>query len=183
MTDIKHSEELENWCYRAETTRLLGLSIAQIHMSLTEGDNSINTLTNSFQELATICSKVEGLTHSAESQSEDALALVSKEAESMSSHVDAAIVAFQFYDRLCQRLEHVAASLEGLSDLLQETENENPADWRRLREHIRAHYTMKEEHLMYETIMQGATAKEALEIFRARLAEKPEEDDGDIELF
>ncbi|MCU4676098.1 hypothetical protein N7931_10675 [Catenovulum sp. 2E275] len=169
----------EQWCHRAETANLLALSIAQIHMSLTEGDNSINTLTDSFQKLAGFCAQVESLTQSEQSQD---YTRVSELASNMSVQVTNAIVAFQFYDRLCQRLEHVTTSLNGLADLLKDDAQLTKAKgWQELRETIRKQYTMQAEHEMFELIMSGHAPEEALIQYKQKLLESQESDD--IELF
>ncbi len=171
----------ELWCFRAETAKLLGLSITQIHTSLTDGDNSVSTLTDSFQQLADFCSNVKSLS------SEDAEKHKSKEeinelATSMSSTIDNAIVAFQFYDRLSQRMEHVSTSLEQLSELIKDDDHLNdPLGWKVLREHIKSSYSLDAEHVMYNAIMDGATTAEALELYKKIMHESDAADD--IELF
>lgn len=180
MPDNKPQSQQEQWCHRAETTNLLALSVAQIHMSLTEGDNSIDTLTESFQKLANFCSKVENLAK--EDTVEQGNHEIIELAESMSSQVNDAIVAFQFYDRLCQRLQHVTTSLNGLGDLLQDDAHlKHPDGWQQLREQIRQQYTMQAEHQMFELIMQGYTPEQALEQYKASLLVNHNQDD--IELF
>lgn len=176
----KPQSQDEKWCHRAETTNLLALSIAQIHMSLTEGDNSIDTLTESFQKLANFCIKVESLAK--EDKAEQGNQEIIRLAESMSSQVNEAIVAFQFYDRLCQRLEHVTTSLNGLADLLKDDAHLTlPDGWLDLREQIRQQYTMQAEHQMFELIMQGHSPEQALEQFKASLLVNNNQ--NDIELF
>ncbi len=103
----------------------------------------------------------------------------------MSDHISSAIVAFQFYDRLCQRIEHVAKGLDELSLLLGEEGKLNDSQgWKGLRDHIKDLYTMKEEFIMFEAIMQGASAKEALLVYKnAMESQSSQEDDGDVELF
>lgn len=168
MQDKDDNEQ--DWCYRSETAQLLALSVAQIHTSLTEGGQSVSTLTHSFEQLAALCNKEDTSSHS------------TNELQQASHHVTDAIVAFQFYDRLCQRMEHVADSLEKLSGLIGSQEQlQNPAGWSDLRKHIRSAYTMEAEHLMYEAIMQGESTAQALKIYREALEKlDPAED---IELF
>jgi hypothetical protein len=90
------------------------------------------------------------------------------------------IVAFQFYDKLVQRLSHVNHSLAALSDLVGDNSRSfNPTEWRGLREKIRSCYTMKEEAEMFEAILAGTPVQQVLDQFMARLNDKPD----DIELF
>jgi hypothetical protein len=169
------------WCFRAETAKLLGLSITQIHTSLTDGDNPVSTLTDSFQQLANFCANVQSLS------SDDSTQHKSKEeidelARNMSSSIDEAIVAFQFYDRLSQRMAHVSSSLEQLSDLIKDDDHLNdPMGWKTLRDHIKASYSLEAEHVMYQAIMDGATTAQALEIYEKVMHESDASDD--IELF
>ena len=169
----------DNWCFRSETARLLALNVAQIHTGLSEGDSSINTLSNSFQQLANFCDQIQQIENtSPEKQLEN----VKQIASSMSGQVNNAIVAFQFYDRLCQRLDHVQGNLHMLSDLITDERHiENVGGWQALRDKIKTSYTMETEHEMHEAVMKGATIEEALEIFKQALNEKSDEDD--IELF
>jgi len=169
----------ENWCFRSETARLLALNVAQIHTGLSEGDSSIDTLSNSFQLLANFCSEIQQIDNSdPESQLEE----VKQIASSMSGQVNNAIMAFQFYDRLCQRLDHVQNNLNMLSDLITDESHMAKAEgWQVLREKIKSSYTMETEHKMYEAVMKGASIEEALELFKQEMEEQPEEDD--IELF
>lgn len=169
-----------DFCFRAQTANLLALSIAQIHMSLTEGDNSVGTLAQSFQDLANFCSKVESLATDTDLSSKNTEII--SIATDMSSQVNTAIVAFQFYDRLCQRMSHVAGSLDHLAGLLQHDDTVDKSEgWQALRDHIKQQYTMKAEHQMYDLIMQGSSPEQALAEFKAAMENHNDEDD--IELF
>lgn len=171
------NDDKQNWCFRSETARLLALNVAQIHTGLSEGDSSINTLTSSFQQLAAFCEKIEK--HDENAISTENLKSI---AHSMSSQVNDAIVAFQFYDRLCQRLDHVQANLQYLSTLITDEGHINNSEgWQGLRDKIKASYTMETEHKMHDAVMKGATIEEALELFRKELESLKDEDD--IELF
>lgn len=169
------------WCFRTETAKLLGLSVTQIHTGLTDGDNSVGTLTDSFQQLADFCATVQALS------SDDSAHHKSKEeinelAANMSSTIDNAIVAFQFYDRLSQRMGHVSGSLEQLSELIKDDDSLNdPVGWKVLRDHIKSSYSLDAEHVMYNAIMDGATTAEALELYKKVMHESDASDD--IELF
>lgn len=173
--DKKH----ENWCFRSETARLLALNVAQIHTGLSEGDSSIDTLSNSFQLLANFCGEIQQMDNS---QSATQVEDIKRIAESMSGQVNNAIMAFQFYDRLCQRLDHVQSNLNMLSGLITDEEHIiNAEGWQELRDKIKSSYTMETEHKMHDSVMAGASIEEALELFRQSIADQPEEDD--IELF
>lgn len=169
-----------NWCFRSETARLLALNVAQIHTGLSEGDSSIDTLTSSFQELASFCMQLESIDTA--NNSDEQLANIKHIAENMSGQVSGAIMAFQFYDRLCQRLGHVQNNLHLLSDLITDDEHmTNTQGWEGLRDKIKQSYTMETEHKMHDAVMNGATIDEALQMFKDEMNNA--EDDDDIELF
>ena len=169
------------WCFRSETAKLLGLSVTQIHTTLTDGDNSVGTLTDSFGQMAEFCAKVNELSNG-ENMSADTIKQINQISDDMSGSIDKAIVAFQFYDRLSQRMAHVSTALEELSRLIKDDENLNdPVGWKNLRDIIKSSYSLDAEHVMYEAIMNGATTEEALKLY----LEKMHESDAanDIELF
>ena len=61
----------------------------------------------------------------------------------------------------------------------------NPYEWLGMQEKIKSRYTMEEERLMFDAMMEGKSVKQALAIYVQAMAEKrhKEEDEEDIELF
>ena len=95
--------------------------------------------------------------------------------------IQQSIVAFQFYDRLSQRLDHVRYVLDALSALVADKSRLfNPAEWDGLQQSIRGRYSMQEEQDMFEALLNGASIEEALNLVRSKLHEG---DINDIELF
>ena len=92
----------------------------------------------------------------------------------------AAIIAFQFYDRLSQRLKHVSKSLAALTDLVSDTERfVDNKEWTNLQETIRSKYTLDADKKMFDDLMDGKTIEEII-----KQAEQTKTDsDDDIELF
>ncbi|MDQ7073388.1 MAG: hypothetical protein Q9N32_08010 [Gammaproteobacteria bacterium] len=88
-------------------------------------------------------------------------------------------MAFQFYDKLTQRLSHVSHSLESLVDLVGDNSRlYNPVEWSLLQEKIKSRYTMPEEHNMFELMMSGMSIQDVLQQL------KQQDDKGDdVELF
>lgn len=165
-----------SWDLRSETARLLALNVAQIYTGLNEGDASINSLTHSFQQLANFCMQIQNM--QLEDNSGDQVQEIKGIAANISSQVDSAIIAFQFYDRLSQRLGHVQDNLQMLSELIAEESGEG---WQELRAKIKRSYTMESEHKMHDAVMAGASIEEALQIFKDDFLNRDEDDD--IELF
>jgi hypothetical protein len=96
-----------------------------------------------------------------------------------------AIMAFQFYDKLVQRLDHVCLSVDGLAELVSDRGRLFlPDEWVSLQDRIRSKYTMEEERLMFEAILQGSTIQQALENFvKAMEARSAQSGNDDVELF
>lgn len=161
-------------CFRSETAKLLALNVAQIHTGMLDGENSIEQLGDSFQNLANFCLSM---------QSNDECSKETQQAAAkMYEKVNGAIVAFQFYDRLAQRLNHVQENLVLLADLLSDNEKlESPEDWGSLRIKIRSSYSIDSEMAMYEAVMNGASIEEAIELFKKELNQSS--NDQAIELF
>ncbi|MER2490525.1 hypothetical protein [Catenovulum sediminis] len=173
------SKQGASLCYKAETARLLSLSVAQIYLGLTDGDSSVDSLIQSFKALAE-CN--QQLADKSSSQPAEKLTNV------MAEHIDNAIVAFQFYDRLCQRLQHVSTGLSDLGDLLESRDKiDNPEHWALLREKIKQQYSIADEHQLFEQIMQGASVEEAIvDLNNAeckKSASTQQNPDDDITLF
>lgn len=99
----------------------------------------------------------------------------------LSDKVQNAIIAFQFYDRLSQKLTHVSQSLTWLGDLVSnQSWIYNPREWMSLQQDIRSHYTMQEERGMFDLILKGASVEEVL---ASRIQKSEEQETGEIELF
>ncbi len=93
-----------NWSQIGETLTLLALAVAQIDTSMKEGNDSVDTLTHSFTSIA---SKSRLLLDHFAKVDPNAPQEIKNAAEIIHAEVGKAVVAFQFYDRLSQRMEHV----------------------------------------------------------------------------
>ena len=93
-----------------------------------------------------------------------------------------AIIAFQFYDRLSQRLSHVCRSLDDLGGLVSDPARlYNTSAWVGLQALIRSKYVTEEDRKMFDTPMATQNVKLALDEFiRCKREQQPS---GDIELF
>lgn len=171
-----------DWSQVRETVLMLELSAGQIEGAMKDSNASVEVLTDSFTTMAgymkMIADTVAALPAGGETgAAKEQLAGVTQHVAGM---VHQAIIAFQFYDKLVQRLAHVNHSLAGLSDLVSDKSRlYNPAEWKGLQEKIRSKYSMREEQAMFEAVMGGMPVKDALEQFMAEMKDKSD----DIELF
>lgn len=167
-----------DWSQVRETVLMLNLAVAQIAHSLQDGDESISTLGDSF---TTIVGNVEMARSAAQqlANSGEKTAILENCAEA-SQKIQQAIVAFQFYDRLSQRLSHVAKSLSSLGNLVSDQSRlYSPYEWRGLQEKIKSRYTLETERRMFEAILNGATVEEAMSL----IDEEKGDDEHEVELF
>jgi len=167
-----------DWSQVRETIKLLNLSAAQVDVILQESERSVNTLTESFtdivQSMQTINSHLLSLDVS---NTKDEVMVCCSETK---DKIQSAIVAFQFFDRLQQCLQHVTSNLRGLSKLVENPERlYNPAEWREFQDQIRSRYTMESEKIMFDAILQGKSLDDAIAAKNALVSKLSE----DIELF
>lgn len=175
-----------DWSQLKETIVMLNLAVAQIDQSMTEGNGSVTTLSSSFTALATnlsdIISSVDQLNDD-EDSSEKMKLIIEGSATTALDKVNSSIIAFQFYDKLSQRLDHVSQSLSSLTELIANPAAlYSPLEWQSLQSSIRSKYTMEEERKMFDNVISGMPIEEALEVFRKDKQEQKEDED-DIELF
>lgn len=171
-----------NWSQVRETVLMLELAAVQIEAAMKDSNASVEVLTDSFTTMAGYMRMISDSLQALPDQGEvgatkENLLGVSQHVSSM---VHQAIIAFQFYDKLVQRLAHVGLSLGELSDLVGDTRRLfNPGEWVELQSHIKAKYSTREEVTMFDAVMQGMPVHEAVEKFMAEMQEKSD----DIELF
>lgn len=173
-----------DWSQISETLAMLALAIAQIDTSLQEGNQSVSQLTENFTAMADNTHKILEISQNGNDSSPTQIQGIANE---INSEIQQAVIAFQFYDRLTQRLEHVGDSLERMGHLMNDaTQRYHIESWRSLQSHIKGNYTMEAERIMFEHIMAGHSVAEALEIYRHHFEQGQDESfgtDDEIELF
>ncbi len=183
-----------DWSQVRETILMLALAVAQIEMSMRESDGSVEVLSNSFTSMVGQVKMIERTVAALPDSVEmtDAKVAIISSCATVSEMMHSAIIAFQFYDKLTQRLNHVTGSLGSLADLVNDQRRlYNPYEWLGMQEKINSRYTMEEERLMFDAIMQGKTVKQALAIYVQAIEDRKQKtadsssggDEDDIELF
>lgn len=171
------SQPEQDWSQVSETVMMLNLAMAQIGRAMKEGDESVNSLTDAFtamaENAALIAQSGKQLPES------DAVSAILSKSESISSQVQSAIMAFQFYDKLSQRVNHVSHSLASLSQLISDPSRlHDPLEWQGLQESIRAKYPIEADKIMFDALLKGASVEEVLD-----LGETGGGADDEVELF
>lgn len=176
-----HRPDLD-WSQMRETVLMMELAGGQIEAAMKDSNSSVEVLTGSFTTMAGYMRMIGETAAALPDNAEGAAAKA--ELLGATEHVTAmmrqAIVAFQFYDKLVQRLSHVNHSLAALSNLVGDNSRLfNPGEWLALQEKIRSRYTMAEEVEMFEAVLAGMPVQEALDIFMDKMNSSTD----DIELF
>lgn len=177
-----HTPDLD-WSQVRETVLMLELATAQIEAAMGEGENSVQVLTGAFTEMAGRIAGIQGALAElpADPAVDGARAALLGDAERMRAQVHQSVLAFQFYDKLVQRLSHVCRGLEGLAELVEDRVRLfNPEEWVALQARIRKVYSTPEERAMFEAVLAGMPVREALESHRDGGAG---DQGGEIELF
>lgn len=173
---------VEDWSHVKDTIRMLNLAIAQIQTTLEDSGRSMDTLTQVFTEIGQHTVKLQN-----SAVSDDVPEEFLKTTQLFNDHLNEAIQAFQFYDRLSQRLEHVSLGLEQTTSLLDDPKDlHQPQAWDKIFDELRKTYTMDCERLMFEHLSRGASVQEALEIYKHNFAKQdtaPDDTGDDVELF
>ena len=176
-----------DWSHVVETVNMLYLAVCQIEATLNDSNTSVDTLTKSFTSLANHTANVSNDIQNLKevSQLDDFKTDLQSTAAEIYQNVSDSVQAFQFYDRVCQRIDHVARSLEKVSHILNDADRLHDKDaWFEVQTKIKTSYTMEAERIMFEYIMRGGSVEEALEIYKHHFGSSEEKDDDDeIELF
>ena len=176
-----HQPDL-TWSQVRETVLRLELSAVQIETAMKDSNASVEILTDSFTTMAGYMRMISETVQTLPDQGEVGVAKqnLSGVSDHVSSMVHQAIIAFQFYDKLVQRLAHVGLSLGDLSDLVADRQRLfNPEEWVDLQGKIKSKYSTREEIAMFEAVMTGTPVQEAVDRFMSEMKEKSD----DIELF
>jgi hypothetical protein len=181
LASSAHAPDLA-WSQVRETVLMLSLSAGQIEAAMRDSNASVDVLTDSFTSMAghmrLISENIDSLRENAEN--EGTRQSLQGATEQVSSMIHQAIIAFQFYDKLVQRLAHVSHSLSDLSGLVSDMKRlYNPNEWVELQGRIKGKYSTEEERLMFESVMNGMPVEEAIHNYMEALKSKSD----DIELF
>ena len=107
-----HNPDL-NWSQVRETVLMLELAAVQIETAMKDSNTSVDVLTTSFTGIAqcmqAMLDKISNLP--SEGPVGEVRAELLGDSGNVADRVHQAIIAFQFYDKLVQRLSHVTHSL------------------------------------------------------------------------
>lgn len=144
-----------------ELLQLLRLANAQLTCCLQEGAAAMHSVTKTYTSMA---ATIEAMRQAAEQLTDSpAQAEIHRACLAAMAEQQHAVGALQFYDRVAQRLAHVADNLTALSTKLEDGGLPwQAADWQALCETIQSSFTMEAEHRLFEAIRSGASVQQAI---------------------
>lgn len=170
MSEVATPRVLD-WRELRKTIMTLNLAIAQIDLSMTEGEFSIDTLIDSFGFMRAELDRLNRIVHEDDIDVETVKAVLAAQAEMLTDKVSASIIAFQFYDKLSQRLHHVSESLSALIDIISAHDGSvDDQNWDKFLNKMAKYASMREEYELFELIFErGHSAEAAIAELRNRL--------------
>ena len=178
MTDSYSNQPDLNWSQVRETVKLLTATVTQVETGMESGDASVNALTESFTSIVDHMNAIHDLLDELEPSEKKSQAL--EHCDLTSGKIQESIVAFQFYDRLCQSQSHVSLALKDLSSLVDSPDRiYNPSEWTKLQQGIRSRFTMESEKVMFDAILSGKSIEEAVKL----AAQVDETEEDEVEFF
>lgn len=172
-----------DWSQVRETILMLNLATARIEFTMRDGDESVGTLTDSFTTMAGHIASLRGALEQilSEASVDDKLRDDSmKHCEYIGDKMKQVIIAFQFYDKLVQRLAHISKSMSALAALVGDPERlYSPHEWRGLQEKIRSTHTMSDERKILDALIGGASVEEVVKLLQVETKNRG----LDVEMF
>ena len=169
------------WTPEQQIARLLSLCEAQMESALSESDVAVQELVKSF---AGLIEAGQALGSMSEKAPEAGATDMAAQLDALKKQTAAAVVAFQFYDKLTQRLGHVRYSLSALAMFVCDGAKTGERDqWRRMFATLRRLYRTEEERQLFRMMVEGASAEEAREHIQQSTLTLRAAPTGEIEIF
>ena len=125
--------------------------------ALNDSDRAVDALVKAFTGLAESTRAITAMTQEMPAEAKALLGDgLQQQAETIARQIASAVVAFQFYDKLTQRLGHVRYSLSTLALFVcDRSQAAEPDQWDRLLKTLRRLYRTEEERKIFQMIMDG----------------------------
>jgi hypothetical protein len=183
-TDDTVMMRVSTWTPEQQIARMLALCEAQMESALSESDVAVEALIKSFAGLIEAGQALGSLNDKIAPAADAGAPDLASQLDALRKQTAAAVVAFQFYDKLTQRLGHVRYSLSALAmfvcDRAKSGEREQ---WQRLFTTLRRLYRTEEERDLFKLMVDGATAEQAREHIQQSTLTLRAAPTGEIEIF
>ena len=169
------------WTPEMQIAQMLDLCEAQMESAVQESDKAVDALIKAFESLVDTTRSVGAAADKLPPEIKSCVGVIEGQVQEISRQMASAVVAFQFYDKLTQRLGHVRYSLSTLAMFVcDRTQTEKRDQWHRLFTTLRRLYRTEEERQIFQLMADGMSSEEA----RKRVHENHAPcAAGDIELF
>src|SRR5690606_31997632 len=136
-----------------ETVHMLDLTANQIDLTLREGNDSMELLTNTFTSMVACLDSLErSLEKTVYGDTSHALT----DCYAAKEKINNAIIVLYFYDRLTQRFKYIRESLIVLAELIDDPARQNtPEEWVTLRQKIKSDYSTEQKKTIFNALMDG----------------------------
>lgn len=186
--EVIHAETapLADWTPEQQIAHMLELCEAQMESAMCESDLAVDSLIKAFSGLTKSAQTVNELASKLTPEQRESLGQtdLKKQMDAIERQISSAIVAFQFYDKLTQRLGHVRYSLSTLAVFVCDREQATQRDqWRQLFTTLKRLYRTEEEKEIFQMMVEGASADEARDHIHQSTQTLRVGVSGDIELF
>lgn len=182
-TDRDSAPASANWSPQQQTARMLALCEAQMEAATHDADEAVDVLVAAFTDLMGAVRELSSVsrTNSNDATHTQALDEINSRCAALSTQVASAVMAFQFYDKLSQRLGHVRYSLSTMALFICDRSNsQRPEHWEKLLLTLGRLYRTAEERAIFDSIA-GSLSLTISE--REEPLAKAMSDAGSIELF
>jgi len=168
-----------------QIANMLGLCEAQMESALQDSDKAVDALVQAFTCLVDTSRSVKSLTEQLPAEYRESVSAgLNQQVEAITKQMASAVIAFQFYDKLTQRLGHVRYSLSTLSLFVcDRTQTANPDQWRRLMNTLRRLYRTEEERQIFQSMMDGMADEPTVKVAALKEETVAGAQVGEIELF
>lgn len=153
----------DNWSQIRETVLIINVAAARIEHAMTDGDDSVSILSQSFVDMV---KSAQQITLDAEDLDESpARNKIEKECLEISQQIQNSVIAFQFYDKLSQRMTLISKALHSLTEVLKDnSKTHEQEEWKNLQDTIRSKYTLDADQEMFDAVINGMPIEEALKV-------------------
>lgn len=168
----------EKWSQVRETILMINVAVARIEHAMIEGNDSFTSLSHSFVEIVEFAGKITAEVNNLEDS--PTKIKIDQNCTEISQRINNSIIAFQFYDRLSQRMGMVSKTLNSLTEVLDDPDKMNiKEEWLKLQNTIRSKYTLDADQKMFDDVLSGIPIDEALKTALNNTLDENE----DIEFF
>lgn len=171
----------EHWAAEHQMATMLGLCETQMGSALQESDQAVDSLIKVFTNLADMMRGIGAMSANLPPELKAIVAQdLDRQLAAIARQIGSAVIAFQFYDKLSQRLGHVRYSLATLAEFVCDpVQAQAPEQWNRLHATLRSLYRTQEEREIFQLLMDDRSG-DANDEAQGETAQGKA---GDIELF